>query len=970
MRPRMAPVSSLIIYGIITSRVVGAQTGTLVGTVRDSVTGAPIAGAEVRAEGTRRGAFSREDGTFRLEAPTGSASLLVRLIGYKQRQVPLPAETATIDVLLARDIFNLEELVATGQASRVERRNLANAVVTVSASDLGRVPTASIEEQLQGKVVGADIQRNSGAPGGGTQVRLRGVTSIITPPQPFYVLDGVIVSDVAIPSNLNEVTASGGPEQDDAINRIADLNPKDIETIEILKGASAAAIYGSKASNGVVIITTKRGRVNAPEINFTQRFGFSELSRTLGSRTFHTVEEAVAAFGADAAAAFTPGVTFDHEHELAGRKDLAVETSVGIRGGSENTRYFASGLAQSQPGIIANTGFQKQSLRVNLDQQIGSRIQTSFSTNLTHMLARRSITNNDNNGSSLYMALPFTPTFLDITQRPDSTWPENPFVASNPLQTAALTKNDENVWRFIGAAQASVEVLTTSRSSLRLAASGGVDFFNQDNSLLFPPDLQFEDDDGEPGTALKGAADNLNLNLDVNAVHTYAGPSDGATMTTSFGVQYQRHNIDITRVVGRDLVAGQSNASAGTNVQVSQERERVQDLGLFLQEEFLTMTRRLLLTAGFRADQSSANAEPGHLFLYPKISSSLRLPGGGRAVNGVKVRLAYGESGNQPGYGQKFTPLDAFEKIDGRPTLHSGLTTGAKDLRPERQREIEGGLDAELLSDAATLEVTVYQKSISDLLLDRSLASSTGLFTEFRNGGKLRTRGIEAAVAVSPVQARRASWLSRVTFALSRSKVTELPVPAFGAVETGKSPTRILGNDTLPDGRDTVRALGDATPDWRMSFSNDVSLGQLGLSFLLDWQQGGAIINISKLLYDLAQNTADFATPIPGDTMTKGARRLSGSTRYFQPYVERASYLKLREVRISYELPTALIRRIWRGARDARLSVSAHDLFTVSPYSGLDPEVSNFGRSAAGASADIGPFPPSRSYWFTVDLGF
>jgi TonB-dependent starch-binding outer membrane protein SusC len=961
--------AALILFSTLAS-VARAQTKPINGSVSDSATGAPLAGAEITLKGGRHSEYAREGGSFRIDAPYEDTVLIVRLIGYKKREVDVRADQTTIHIPLTRDIFKLEEIVVTSQATGVERRNLANSVVTVNASDLGRVPTATIEEQLQGKVVGADIQRNSGAPGGGTQVRLRGITSINTPPQPFYVVDGVVVSDVAIPSNLNEVTASGGPDQDDPINRIADLNPDDIETIEILKGASASATYGSKASNGVVVIATKRGRVGTPEINLTQRFGFSELSHTLGSRTFHTVEDATAAFGDDAAAVFVPGITYDHERELAGRKDLAVETSAGIRGGSENTRYFASGLVQSHPGIIANTGFQKHSLRVNLDQQLGSRVQTSFSTNLVHMLARRGLTNNDNNGSSLYMALPFTPSFLDLTQRLDSTWPENPFVASNPLQTAALTKNDENVWRFIGAGRASLEVLTAPRASLRLSVNGGVDFFNQDNSLLFPPELQFEDDDGQLGTALKGSADNLNLNLDGNIVHTYTSPGENSTATTSFGVQYQRHSLDLTRIVSRNLLASQGNVNAGTTIEVSQEREKVKDLGFFFQEEFLAIARRLLLTAGVRADQSSLNGDPGHLFFYPKISGSLRFAGFGRAVNGFKVRLAYGESGNQPRYGQKFAPLDATQNIGGVPGLGGMGSTAAKDLRPERQREIEGGVDAEVLSAAATLQLTLYQKSISDLLLERSLAFSTGALSEIRNGGKLRTRGIEAALAVSPVQTARTTWLSRVMFALTRSKVTELPVPPFGDIEEGRSPTQIRGNDTLPDGRDTVRALGNATPDWRLSFSNDLSLGRFGLGFLLDWQQGGGIVNISKLLYDLAQNTADYADPIPGDSMTRGERRLGGSTRYFQPYVERASYLKLREMRVSYELPANLVQRFWRGARYVRLSASAHNLFTVSPYAGLDPEVSNNGRQAAGAGWDIGPFPPSRSYWFTVDLGF
>jgi TonB-dependent starch-binding outer membrane protein SusC len=946
-----------------------AQTELLTGAISDSMTGAPLAGAEVLFKGTLRRAVAGEDGRFRIEMPAEGGVLLVRAIGYRGRDIDIGGAETTIAIPLTRDIFNLEELVVTGQATGVERRNLANAVVTVNASDLGRVPTASIEEQLQGRVVGADIQRNSGAPGGGAQVRLRGVTSLNASPQPYYVVDGVIVSDVAIPSNLNEVTRSGGDEQDDPINRIADLNPNDIETVEILKGASASAIYGSKASNGVVIITTKRGRAGSPEVNFTQRLGFSELSHTLGFRSFPTVEEAVAAFGDEAAAAFVPGVRYDHEHELSGRRDLAAETSLGIRGGSHDTRYYASGLVQIQPGIIPNTGFQKHSLRLNLDQRLGSRIETSLSTSLTHEGAQRGITNNDNNGTSLYMTLLSTPSFLDLTQRSDSTWPENPFVASNPLQTAALMENDETVWRFIAAGRASLDVVATPRTSLEISLNGGVDFLNQDNTLLFPPELQFEDDDGLPGTALKGSADHLNLNLDGNVVHRYTPAGEGFTATTSFGVQYQRGTLDRARIVSRNLVAGQGSVNAGTSIDISQRREEVKDLGLFLQEEFLTLARRLLLTAGVRADQSSPNGDPTHLFLYPKLSGSLRFPGFGRAVTGLKLRMAYGESGNQPNYGQKFTPLGATENIGGLPALGGPFGIAAKDLRPERQREVEGGIDAELWNSDATLQFTLYQKSISDLLLERSLAGGTGLFIEVRNGGKLRTRGIEVALAASPLQTSGASWLSRVSFALTRSKVTDLPGPPFGDSEEGKSPTQIVGHDTLPDGRDTVRSLGDATPDWRMTFSNDLGVGRFGISFLLDWQQGGAIINISKLLSDLAQNTVDYAEPVPGSPMTRGERRLAESSLNLRPYVERASYAKLREVRLTYDPPPTLIRRLWPSVRYVRLSLSARNLFTISPYTGLDPEVSNFGRRPSGAGFDIGPFPPSRSYWFTVDLG-
>ena len=208
----------------------------------------------------------------------------------------MPAGQETVSVALEPDVFKLEEIVITGQSTGVEKRNLANAVATVDASELTRAPTGTLESALQGKIPGATIQANSGAPGGGIQVNLRGVSTIIGDLEPLYVVDGIAVSDVAIPNGANAVTqaqAGGNPRnQDNPVNRIADLNPEDIERIEVLKGGCAAAIYGSKATNGVIIITTKRGQVGKPQFNLTQRFGVTERSNELGLPDLRDTDEA------------------------------------------------------------------------------------------------------------------------------------------------------------------------------------------------------------------------------------------------------------------------------------------------------------------------------------------------------------------------------------------------------------------------------------------------------------------------------------------------------------------------------------------------------------------------------------------------------------------------------------------------------------------------------------------------------
>ena len=970
-----------------------AQTRTVTGTVTDAQTGEPLEGARVTVRGTTLSTSTGATGRFILgNVPAGDVTLIIRRIGSNPADIRVTAGQNDVSAALTRDPLRLAEVVITGQATAVERRNLANAVATVSGEDVSRVSAQTVEQALQGKVPGASIQANSGAPGGGMQMRLRGVTSINAGSEPLYVVDGVVLSNVAIPSNQNAVTkaASGSNPaltQDAQVNRIADLNPNDIENIEVLKGASASAIYGSRASNGVVIITTRRGRAGERRVNVAQRIGVSKISNTLGSRTFNTLAEATAAWGSSAANFYVDGVVYDHERELAGKTPISSESVVDFSGGDSNTRYFASGLWKQDGGIIENTGYGKQAVRANLDQDLSSRLNLSLQTSLTRSLAQRGLTNNDNAGVSWWMVFPFTPSFLDLRQSADGTFPANRFGnISNPLQTAALMKNDEKVNRSIAAGRLSFNAIQGQSYSLTFTANGGADHFAQENSLLFPPELQFEPiDDGQPGTALLSNSNNLNLNIGTNAVFAYAPASGLFSATTSVGVNGSSRDLRISRIVSRNLVGGLGIVGAGTSVQVLEQRQRVEDFSLFAQEEVLTLGERLMLTAGITADRSSANSDTEKYFFYPKVSGSFRFTEPFRALNEVKIRAAYGQSGNQPLFGQKFTPLSAVENIAGLPGLVVPVQgpVGSTNLRPERQREFEAGADITLAGGRGAVELTGFRKDVSDLLLQRTLPPSSGFGVEIFNGGKLRTTGVEVGVNLVPIQTAQTDWIFRTSYASTRSKIVSLPVPPFrvggfgtalGAFEIaeGASATQIVGNDSLDNGTTVVRKIGDANPDFTMSFVNDLRFRALRLYGLVDWQSGGSIINLTKFLYDLGQNTADYADPITVGTLqtTKGANRLRVFGRQTAVYVEDASFVKLREVTLSLEIPPAMVSRFGRGVRTAELSLSGRNLLTFTDYTGMDPEVSNFGNQQIARNIDVAPFPPSRSFWLSVNLGF
>ncbi len=269
----------------------GAQSRTITGTVVEEGTRAPLPSAQVVVKGTTLGALTRENGTFTLQVPAGDVLLSVRRIGYPQTEVRVGPTTSSVDIVLRRDALKLDQMVITGQATGISRRNLATSVASVSAEEVTKVSTQSIENAMQGKVAGAQISQSTGAPGGGNRIRIRGISSILGSAQPLYVVDGVIVSDAAIGSGTNKVTRAAGTvisavNQENPDNRISDLNPNDIESVEILKGSAASAIYGSKASGGVIMITTKRGDVGAPKFSVRQGISTSRLAYKNGSRRF------------------------------------------------------------------------------------------------------------------------------------------------------------------------------------------------------------------------------------------------------------------------------------------------------------------------------------------------------------------------------------------------------------------------------------------------------------------------------------------------------------------------------------------------------------------------------------------------------------------------------------------------------------------------------------------------------------
>ncbi|MEO8448476.1 MAG: SusC/RagA family TonB-linked outer membrane protein [Gemmatimonadota bacterium] len=973
--------------------VLRAQDREVRGVVSRSDNSEPISDAYVGLVGVAGRFTTRTNGVgrFTITIPAGQQRLAVRAIGLLKKEVPVGPQENDLTIILNPDVFKIEELVVTGQATGTERRAAATSTAIVSGEDITGTPAGSIDRALQGKIAGANIQTNSGAPGGGVQVAIRGSNTITGASDPLIVVDGVIISNASLPTGLFTATRSGaatgtGPFQDDQANRLVDLNPADIASIEILKSAAASSTYGSKAANGVVLITTRRGRSGRTKVNVTQRLGVAELLRGPGTRVFDTTAafSVFSSLDKDVIRSFeVNGVlpTYDHLKEIAGSKPLSYETLADVSGGNDNTKFFLSGSVKQDNGIIVRTGAGRQTLRTNLDQKIADKLTLNFSNSFSRTVTETGFTNNDNSGAGLTYAIAYIPGFIPLTPV-NGVFPQPAitYLGANPLQTEALMINTETVTRYIGGATLRWQALTSSINSLQIVGSAGADFFSQDAQVVAPPDLYWQASRATPGVATQSNGTSRQLNWNINAINDYSPAGNSWRSSTSLGAQYEDRFLSQNRVTASGLIPGQTHIDQAAVLGGQFQNDITErTFAGYAQEELYFFKERLNLNAGLRAERSSVFGNSDKFYLYPKVSARYTFPGLLGNGSEVKLRAAYGQTGNQPLFGQKFTVLRGGVNIGGNVGTTVGAASGSPDIRPERKREVEGGVDATFWHGRGSLQVTVYRNTESDLLLPRTPAPSLGYSQVFLNGGSQRNVGQEVFLGVTPVQSRDFTWIFETSFTRNRNKVLSLPFPGFrpvGAgfglafgeffIEPGKPAQQIIGQTGInPDGTFIVSTIGDAAPDFKWSFGNNLSYKNLTLYALWDWQYGGWAQNQTLSLYDCNQLAPDGNTP-------EGQARADAclSTGLATPFVQRTTFLKLREVNLGYQLPKKVVKTLFGGAETVRLSLAARNLLIFTNYFGYDPESSNFGQQAIVRNIDLGPYPPSRTFFFNIAVGF
>ena len=958
------------------------------GTISDE-NGDPVIGATVLEKGTTRGSISDAEGKFSLEITDQAATLVISYLGYTTIEETVTASNNQLSITLQEDIARLDEVIITGLAGGIKRSNSGNAITSVTAEELtGKTAPQTLDNALFGKVPGVQMSSNSGAPGGGISMQLRGISTLgAGSSQPLFIIDGVYVDNSVIRTGRTQVNgASGGQSaatQDGAANRIADLNPDDIERIEVLKGPSAAAIYGTRANAGVVIITTKRGQAGQTKVSISQDIGMAQGQNFQEFGVWD--RERTAAFTGDNPeelarldAAIAGGRNIDWEEFFYGDNALLSNTQISMTGGTQKTQFYIAGGIQAEDGIIENTGFDRFSLRANIDHRLSDKIKVSFSNSYNRTDNDRGFTGNQNNtGGSIGYNLAYTPSYADLLPDANGNYPINPYFNDNPVAVRDLGVNNQKVDRFISAASIEYDIFTTEASFLKLKLNGGVDYLSGNSLVYFPEVLQHQAASANPGDVMTGRQDNFNANIQGFLVfNTDIGSKINSN--TSVGIVRLNQQSEFLLSRGRGLSGGQTNLRWATVQSVqAQTNTDVTDIGIVAQEDF-NFDDKLVASVGIRLDKSTLNADQEKFYAFPKASLAANFHNFDfwnlEAVNQFKVRAAYGETGGLPNFGVTFEALSP-QLIGGNLGGQVGTRGVDPDLVPETAREIEFGIDAALFNNRVTIEATFYNKEVKNLILDQNPPEATGITAIATNAGDLENRGVELGLGVNSVRTANLNIFSKLLFWRNESEITRLDIPpqtigGFGPslgtylFAEGFSPTSIVGTPSGTDDPLGFTVYGDRQPDFTMSLFNEINLFKsIDFTFLFHYQNGGEAINLSALLWDDGGTTPNWNGDDDGDGTPNGLDRLlswaaDGNTG---AYIEETSYLKLREVGLYYTFPRNVLGNVFDRLK---IGVSGNNILLWTSYGSYDPEVSNFGSQPISGNIEVTPYPSSRRFFF------
>ncbi|MEO8448937.1 MAG: TonB-dependent receptor [Gemmatimonadota bacterium] len=1001
------PATGALVLLAFGSPASAAAQATIQGTITDSARSRAIAGAQVSVVGTGARTQSMPDGRYRLTgvAP-GSRTIRVQAIGFSPvtRDVTVPATgEITVDFVLSNRTVQLEEVVVVGYGTQT-RENLSTAVSSVSAPDIETLAHASVDVALQGKAPGVQVTQNAGNPGNAVTIRVRGAASLTANSQPLYVVDGVPM----VSEDISQLDLGG-----QGVRGITGLSPDEIESIDVLKDAAAAAIYGSRGSNGVILITTKQGRSGKPVVTFSTYAGVQSASKQLSllnaTQYLAFFDEAAENDGYGARymedqLGFTDAVNTDWQKAIFRRAPIG-NAELAVSGGTESIRYRVSGNYFGQEGTVIGSDYRRLGGRVNLDFKASNKL--TFSSKLAvsgeanhRVEGDNSLTGVVGNAIANQPMIPIRLSDGSFASTADG------LQYANSVAIADLNDTRARNGTILG----SLEARWLATPNLTATGRVGVDLYTV-------RETQYE----SPGI-----------------IGTYAASVNGvAKRAYSLGNKYVfdgflnwgrawggRHNLQVTGGSSVELNRTESNFVRGETLsdpslhEVSNATTVTDFAGTRAENNLVSVFGRAnygladkyLFGFAIRTDGSSSFGPDNRYGVFPGgsvawVMSREPFFAGLKGVDLFKLRASAGLTGNQA-IGNYPYQSSACTANYGTEAGYASCTLGNPSLHWERTRQIDVGFDLELFQSRVTLSADWYNKRTNDLLVSRPIAGASGYISYNANVGNIVNKGIEFAITTSNFRSNHGfNWTTSLNMAFNRNRVTKLfddqPFSAgfrlANRVEVGQplgafQMYRFLGvdpatgdaiyDDINKDGEITGAdrtIVGSPWPDFNGGLTSTMAWKGLDLTAFFNFSKGNKIFNGMRLFsaangyyYDNQFSDVLGRWQKPGDVTdvprasfdgTSGAREVSSR------FIEDGSYFRLQELTLGYQLPGSLARSL--GFANARVFFRGHNLFTVTNYSGYSPEVNSNGSTAnISLGTDFYAYPLARIVSFGFQVGW
>jgi TonB-linked SusC/RagA family outer membrane protein len=1007
MKKRIRLFLCLVLIALTATARVMAQGRTVSGRVVGA-DGNALPGVSVILKNTQRGTTTNAEGRYSLPNLPADATLTFSFIGYVSQDVAIGNRT-TLDVTLQSDDRSLNEVVVVGYGTQ-RKVETTGAIASVKSTELVQTPVANVAQGLQARVSGVQVSQNTGAPGGNISVRIRGTNSINGNSEPLYVVDGIQISNGS--NNSSEINS---------VSPLSTINPNDIESVEILKDASASAIYGSRAANGVVLITTKRGKTGATRVTLDSYYGVQNVNKkldVLNAAEFAQVENETFKNNYYANPS-SLGEGTDWQ-SIIFRQAPIQSHQLSINGGSEKTQMALSANYFNQDGIIINSNFKRYSFRLNVDHRISDRVKVGTSILGTYAVNSGVTTGNQSigdagvvTGTVLGAAIGAPPTLkpyredgsiFPFGEQANGQYREviNPLNYTEILNQTAIRRTLANMY-----ADFSILKGLTYRASFNIDMQSALRDTYSPRSIVNKSDLN-----DNSGNASKTNTNNLALlHESILTYSTTFAKDHSLKFTGVFATQSENYNQNQINATGFPNDATKNDAlQLALNRTVSSDRNK-QRLDSYLGRINYGFKDRYFLDLTARIDGSSRFGANHKYGLFPAISAGWRIieepfMKSVSWVSDLKLRASHGITGNAAGIApyQSLATVSAPNPGSDYNINHtymiginpSGIAN--PDLRWERSAQTNIGLDLGILNNRISFIVDVYKKTTRDLLYIKTLPLSSGYSTITGNFAALENKGLELA-ANARILDGALKWNVSANATFNRNKVLDLDggttqerfVTTYSVLQVG-SPLGLFktyvfdgvnqtGETVLPgyggtvgsqkvkdlNGDGTITAAdqiitGNPNPNFIYGFSTNLSFKRFDFNAFLSGSQGNDIYNASRLSFtmplgqrNMLQGVVNRWTPTnPNNEYPAPAQ--GGRMPISNYVVEDGSYLRCKNITLGYTLP-----RI-KGVQNIRVYVSANNLFTITNYSGFDPEVNTYAGSNTQIGIDNLVYPQAKSF--------